>query len=220
MTLPTPNLAQDMIRVHKVITRSIDVGLIKGIQYVKTGFPDPQELTGYSIYTHCLAEILDSHHMAEDKIGFPALFHVLPAAPYAHLTAEHHQFEHLLGILRPAIENLSTETQAKLKIIVENLQKISLMWPPHYLIEEKHFTSEAVNAVMSLDEQKRVTEATSNYSQEHASPPYWVIPFMLFNLEKDDRELIAATLPPAVVEEQVPKVWKDQWAPMKPLLLD
>jgi hypothetical protein len=216
---PTPNLAQDLVRVHRVITRAIDVSLIKGINYHLNGFPGATALTGYSMYAHCLVEVLDSHHQAEDKIGFPALHKLLPNAPYARLTAEHHQVQHLLEILRPALEGLTNDAQGGLSTIVETLQKISLMWAPHYQAEEKNFSSEALNVVMSLDEQARVGLATSKYSQEHASPAYWVVPFMLYNLEKKDRGAIEATLPPEIVQELVPKAWKEQWAPMQPLLL-
>jgi hemerythrin-like domain-containing protein len=220
MSAPQPNLAQDLVRIHKVITRSIDVTMITGIQHTKNGFTSPEELTGYRRYTHCLVEVLDSHHQSEDHIGFPALHKVLPTAPYARLTAEHHQIEHLLGILRPAIEHLSTDSEGGLSTIVDTLQKIMLLWPSHYGMEEKNFTADALNAVMSLEEQKRISDANSKYSQDHSHPAEWVVPFVLFNLEKEDREVMIASMPPVIIQELVPKAWKEQWAPMQRLLLE
>lgn len=220
MIAPQPNLAQDLVRIHKVITRSIDVAMIKGIQFARNGFTSPEELVGYSRYTHCLVEVLDAHHQSEDHISFPALHKILPSAPYARLTAEHHQVEHLLGILRPAIDNLSTDVEGSLNTIVDTLQKVTMLWPSHYMTEEKNFSSEAINAAMSLDEQKRLGEITSKYSQDHSQPAEWVVPFVLFNLEKNDREIMLASMPPVIIQELVPKAWKEQWAPMQPLLLD
>lgn len=220
MTQPTPNMAQDLVRIHKVITRAIDVGLIKGKQYLNAGFTNTEELVGYSRYTHSLVEVLDSHHTGEDLIIFPKLHGVLPSAPYARLTAEHHQVERILAVIRPVLESLSEQSLDGLNTIVESLEKLSQLWSPHYQVEERTFSAEAINAVLSLDDQKRISAAASKHSQEHSGPAYWVIPFILYNLLGEDRSTMEAFLPPAIVEELVPKAWKEQWEPMKPLLLD
>jgi hypothetical protein len=46
------------------------------------------------------------------------------------------------------------------------------------------------------------------------------VPFVLYNLPAQERAIQARTMPSAVVEELVPVVWKEQWAPMQPFLLD
>jgi hypothetical protein len=43
---------------------------------------------------------------------------------------------------------------------------------------------------------------------------------MLYNLEGADRAHFMAVLPPEITQQLVPVVWKDEWAPMKPFLLD
>jgi len=220
MTQPAPNMASDLIRIHKVITRAIGVDLHKGIEYQQNGFKDPQELLGYSSYTHCLVQVLDSHHHGEDMIVFPELKKVLPSAPYARLTAEHLQVERLLDKISPAVEKLSSELQEGLQVIVDTLRKLSTLWPPHYQLEEKNFSAEVLNPLVSLEDQRRISETSSRYSQEHSEPPYWVVPFILYNLELEDRTHMAANFPPVIIEELVPKAWKEQWAPMKPLLLE
>jgi hemerythrin-like domain-containing protein len=220
MAQPVPNLAQDLIRIHKVITRAIDVDLIKGKQYIKNGFASSQEQAGYASYTHSFIEVLDAHHTSEDTIVFPELHHVLPSAPYAMLTAEHHQVERILSVMRPALSELSVDALVGLTTILDSLQKLSTLWAPHYQLEEKNFTAEAINAVFSPEDQLRLSDLISKNSQEHSGPPYWVIPFVLFNLDGEDRAAMAASIPPIVMEELLPNTWKDQWAPMKPLLLD
>jgi hypothetical protein len=43
---------------------------------------------------------------------------------------------------------------------------------------------------------------------------------MLCNLGPDDRALFAQVLPPGFLEQFVLGAWKEQWAPMRPFLLD
>jgi hemerythrin-like domain-containing protein len=216
----TPNLAADLIRIHKVITRGLNVCLVKGRDYLQLGFSQPQDLQGYSSYTHSLASVLDAHHTGEDSIAFPEFRNLIPSAPYAKLAYDHLQVERFLAPMPPAIAELSDDAHKGLLEIVENLRKISELWEPHIQLEERYFSEETLNAVMDLKDQRRISEAAGKYSQEHSNPPYWVVPFVLYNLERDERAKMAASFPPVIMDEMVPKVWADQWAPMKPLLLD
>jgi hypothetical protein len=217
----TPNLAQDLIRIHKVITRALNVDLTKGIEYLQIGFSSPQAQLGYTRYTHCLSSVLGSHHQGEDLIAFPAFRKVIPSAPYAQLLIDHHAIEVLLAVFPQAIRDLSSDAQHNgLRGILSALQKILVVWEPHIQLEEEYFSKEAFNAVFDMHEQVQISEATSKYSQEHSGPPYWAVPFILFNLDPDDRATMAANFSPAIMDEFILKVWKDQWAPMKPLLLD
>lgn len=221
MTPNTPNLAQNLVRIHKVITRALDVSLIHGKEYLESESIQSQELPGYSRYTHCLASVLGSHHQGEDLIAFPAFRKVLPFAPYEQLAIDHHGVEMLLASLPQAITGLSGDTpKIGLSVIVDTLTKITEIWAPHIQLEEQYFSKEALNAVFILEEQQQISEASSKHSQEHSGPPSWIIPFILFNLEHEDSEAMAAFYPPTMMDELIPKVWKDQWEPMKPFLLD
>ena len=93
----TPTLAKDLLRIHKVITRGLDMSLVKGKAYLQSGFSQPQALLGYSSYTHCLCSVLDSHHTSEDIIAFPEFRLVIPSAPYAQLAYDHNEIERLLS---------------------------------------------------------------------------------------------------------------------------
>jgi Hemerythrin HHE cation binding domain len=220
-TAPAPNLGQDLIRIHKVITRAIYTSLIKGREYRQSGFPQHQLLIGYSAYVHCLSEVLCSHHRGEDLIAFPAFIKVLPSAPYAQLFADHRAIDCQLRNIRQALTDLSSDTPEKgLVAIIDTVEKLSALWEPHILLEEHYFSKKAVNAAIDLDEQKRIGEAVAKHSQDHSGPPYWVIPFILYNLEPEERAIMAENFPPEIMNELIPVVWKDQWAPMKPLLLN
>ncbi len=216
----TPTAAADLIRIHKVITRGIIVGLAKGREYMQTGFTQPEASLGYSSYTHSLVSVLGAHHTGEDLISFPEFRKVIPSAPYARLTSDHQQIERLLAPLPPAIAALAYDSLKGLMQIVDAFRQISALWEPHIQLEESYFSEAAINAVMDLKDQRRISEAASKHSQEHSGPPYWVIPFILYNLEPDEREVMAAGFPQMVLDELVPKAWADQWTPMKPLLLN
>lgn len=221
MTSNSSNVAQDLVRIHKVITRSLDISLKKGQDYLGSGLPQEQELAGYSAYAHCLATVLSAHHMSEDLISFPAIRTVLPDAPYARLASDHHKIAMLLASIQPAIEGLTgVAPENSLWSVKDSLTKIYNIWGPHIYLEEQYFSSGALNSVLTPEEQLRISLATSKHSQEHSEPPYWVIPFLLFNLEGADRDVMASLLPKTLVEEMIPVAWKEKWEPMKPFLLE
>jgi hemerythrin-like domain-containing protein len=214
-------LAQNLIRIHKVITRALDIGLEKGNEYLESGFPPEKEFAGYSCYIQCLATVLSAHHISEDIITFPAFRTVLPNAPYARLGSDHHKISMLLASVAPAIKELAGESpETSLRSVIEFLTKIHNLWAPHIYLEEQYFSSDVLNSVMSPEDQLKISLAASKHSQVHSDPAYWVIPFLLYNLEKDDRQEMASLIPRELVEEMVPVVWKEKWEPMQPFLLE
>jgi hypothetical protein len=216
-----PSLAQDLLRIHKVLSRGLIVAVERGQGFIQSGFPDPGMRTGYALYIQGLAAVLDGHHLSEDEIAFPALRDKIPSVPYERLTRHHQEIVALLDSVKntlPVVEQGGD--QAGLGELVDGLRKISDIWRPHIQAEEWYFSPEALDAVMSPEEQGIVSAAMGKYSQEHAVPGYLALPFVLFNLEAGDRAVMAASLPTTVVEELIPKVWKEQWAPMKPFLLE
>jgi hypothetical protein len=216
-----PNPANDLVRIHKAISRGITVALTNGTRFNKDGFPDAGTQEGFVRYTQSLVIVLTAHHGSEDEIAFPALKLRLPTAPYERLSATHQNIATCLDMVRKAMGDMPGEsTEVGLGIVIEGLKKISSLWSPHIHMEERHFGEEAIGAVMTPEEQAQVSISMAKHSQEHAVPPYLALPFVLFNLPADDRASMAETLPKIVIEELIPKEWKDQWAPMKPFLLD
>jgi hypothetical protein len=216
-----PNLANDLVRIHKAISRGISVAMTNGTQFQKDGFPDAGIREGFARYLQSLVIVLTAHHLSEDEIAFPALKLRLPTAPFEQLTATHQNIATCLDIVRRGMGDMSGEsTEVGLGVVIEGLKKISSVWSPHIHMEERHFGEEAIAAVMTPEEQAQVSVSMAKHSQEHANPPYLALPFALFNLPADDRASMAETLPKIIMEELIPKEWKDQWAPMKPFLLD
>jgi hypothetical protein len=216
-----PVLAQDLLRIHRVITRGLNVSLSCGADFQQTGFPTTGTLKGYLLYTQSLAAVLGAHHLGEDEIAFPYLKEKIPAAPYERLARSHQEIIALLDSTRSALPALEERRdQADLASLVDLLQNISSIWRPHIQTEEWYFSEDALAAAMSPEEQGRLSAAFSQHGQEHAAPPSLALPFMLFNLEADDRAAMAASLPRMLVEELIPKAWQQDWAPMKPFLLE
>jgi hypothetical protein len=215
-----PNLAQDLVRIHKVITRGLNVGVTRGKEFLGDGFPSQELQRGFADYIQSLTSVLDAHHLGEDEVAFPALKEKLPSAPYGRLTSDHKKIEAVLNPIRASIPEVSgANPVGGLGEVVAGLRKILAIWPSHIGIEESSFGAKPIAEVMSVEEQGNVSALMAKHSQEHAGPPFLVLPFVLYNLDGADREAMAAGIPEPV-RELVGKEWKDQWGLMRPFLLD
>ena len=216
-----PDLAQDFILIHRVITRGLGVSINKGGEFIKTGFPTPELKRGFLDYIQTLAVVVKSHHTGEDDVVFPALKQKVTGAPYLQMALAHKEISSLLENLKKGFDQAADSNQPEnFAYLIDQLQKLSFTWTPHIRMEEFHFSKSALAAALSVEEQGRISGAWGKHSQEHAEPSPLALPFVLYNLAPADRAEMAAGMPVMVTEELIPKTWKDQWAPMKPFLLD
>ena len=86
-------LAGDFLRIHRAITRGLNVSVSKGSEYIQKGFPDPDLQQGFALYLQTLAAVLSAHHLGEDEVAFPALKLKLPDEPYEKLGSDHVEIE-------------------------------------------------------------------------------------------------------------------------------
>ena len=100
------------------------------------------------------------------------------------------------------------------------LSRMVEIWQPHIAKEETDFSPEVAAELMSPSEHIEMSQKSAAHSQEHAQPAPLAVPFLLYNLEGDDRAYFLTVMPHEVTQHLVPVVWKDEWAPMKPFLLD
>jgi hemerythrin-like domain-containing protein len=213
-------LAGDFLRIHKAITRGLNVCVSNGSDYIKKGFPDPELQQGFVLYLQILTTVLSAHHLGEDEVAFPALKLKLPDKPYEKLGSDHVEIEKKLVQIKNTLPGLaSADSQASLSLSVEILKGILSLWAPHIQIEETSFKAAAIVSAMTFDEQLQLSGKIGKYSQEHGGPPFFVLPFVLFNLEKEDRAVMASGMPKELVEVLLPGEWKIKWAPMQPFLL-
>jgi hemerythrin-like domain-containing protein len=216
-----PNLALDLQRIHRVISRGLEVSVQEGKIFATNGFPDSSTRRGFLDYVKSLVTILDAHHNSEDELAFPYFREILPHAPYQQLSADHKQMEKLLCDISANLEHLqNTEEREPLPSLVDLLKGLTILWNRHIAIEEEHFGEQALSPIIPPEEQGRLSGELARHSQAKAGPPFLIIPFILYNLDQAERAAVARNMPAELIETKVPGEWRELWAPMMPFLLD
>ena len=213
-------LADDLVRIHRAISRGFMVAADASHSFARNGFDDEELKLGFLNYVRAHVAILAAHHRAEDEVAFPRLRERLPEAPYDTLLAEHRHMEPFFEQMRLAIADIRIGKHVKesLEVLVYALNMNRELWRPHIYQEETHFNAEAVNAVFEADEQNEISQAMARCSQQNAKPDSLVIPFILYNLAPADRAGFSAHLQPVLLA-RMNEEWKGQWRTMKPFLL-
>lgn len=221
MQVDSSDFYGSFIRIHKVITRGLRVGLSRGLGFAEHGFPAGNVRQGYSDYAQCLVTVLTSHHLAEDGLIFPFLRVKHLSAPYGRLTANHVSMGKLVRLTSEILpEMASLPPSDGIGQVCEHLRRVSEIWKTHIEVEETAFTPETFAAALSSEDQDKLNAEMGKFSAEHNTPPELVLPFVLFNLTGVDRAEMAASLPARVVQEQILKAWRPGWEAMQPFLLD
>ncbi len=216
-----PNIGAELLVVHAAISRGMKVAEEHGRRFSRENYPDPATREGFINYVRTFVSVLHEHHLLEEELAFPRLRSKFPEAPYDLLLEQHKVIVGVLNEIRAALEGVAVDWQpdTSLNDLTNALGRIALLWHPHIQIEQEHFTVEQAAARLSADEQIEWSRLFTEYSQQHASPDYLVLPFMLYNLPPAERSIFARTLPPIVTEQLAPTVWREKWAPMAPFLL-
>lgn len=217
----TPNIAEDLLCIHAVITRGLNVSIEKGRLFAQGGYPDAPARKGYIAYVGSLVSVLHAHHLTESDLFFPYFRDKLPDAPFDLLITQHRDLEPLLQQAKVATDEVSGEAQAGAAMARLNslLGRIVEFWHPHIRIEEDHFSVERVATLIDAKEQETLAMAGVKHGQQHSGPAHLVVPFLLYNLPRDKRPVFARWMPPVVTRLLLPIVWKRKWAPMRPFLL-
>ena len=218
-----PNVGADMLRIHRVITRGLDVAGQRGEAFAQDGFPSTTIQEGFLTYLRALSGVLDAHHLGEDETAFPYLREKVPDAPYDKLMADHRQIEGILEHLGTAVGAVAGNAQPAdaLRALNGIVVRLAGLWHPHIGIEESIlYDPERVAALMDEEENVQLSQKMSESSQKHLHATEIEIPFVLYNLGPEDRAVMAKMLPPVVTQQLVPLVWRAKWAPMKPFLLE
>jgi hypothetical protein len=113
----------------------------------------------------------------------------------------------------------ASEAQS-LEDMCDVLSRLAGLWHPHIAEEEAAMSPEVAAKAVTIPESIELAQKAGALSQEHAQPAPLVIPFLFYNLAGEDRAFFMAAMPEQVTQQLVPVVWKDEWAPMKPFLLD
>jgi hypothetical protein len=211
-----------LVLIHNAISRGLGMGIQYAERFARKGYPDQSTGSGFALYLRTLAGVLHLHHSAEDEIGFPFLRESLPDLPFEALIHEHERMEVTLEKLGPLLDKLHGEAgeEATLQAAREALAELAEIWPGHIDAEEKGISVKRLEALVGAEALAGWLAEMGQHRTEGAPPDPVALPFILYNLPADERAMMASRMPPAVSQELVPGVWKEQWAPMKPFLLD
>jgi hypothetical protein len=214
--MQAPNFGADLQRIHRVITRGINVALDHSVMYAPDGYPNEEIKTGFRRYVQALISFMDAHHDGEDTLAWPALRLKFPDAPYATLTQEHLEIATTLAALELAREADDLEG------LSFHLRELKTQWHGHIAIEEVAFDPEETAAALDDQEQVEIAKMLSDHSLQHAQPVELVVPFTLYNLEPEEQEVLKDSVPAEQRDQLMQAIegpWKEQWEPMKPFLL-
>ena len=216
-----PNLGMDYIRFHKAMTRGIDVSLQNIDEFLTTGAIEILNREGFLKYVQSFSTVLHGHHLVENEKIFPYFKDKLPKVPYERLMSEHEIFVGGLQEINTGIDNLMSEKDEmnSLNLLKSGFSKIDQIWHPHIQIENTQLYGPIGSLNMDLDEMIIILKEAGDFFQEHTDPPFLVLPFVLYNLSPEDRELANKGFPEMVTKQLVPIDWKDKWISMEPFLL-
>lgn len=214
-------VAKDIIRIHLVITRAIEISIEKSQVFKNQGKVDENLRDGFINYLNSLLSLFHSHHLVEDDQIFPYFESHTLKAPYELMGNQHKDLLPLLDGLENCINNLSlnSSNQEFIENLLENLEQIQKVWIPHYQLEEEYLNDDNISNLISDQEQHKLCLEFSEYAAQHIKPDYLVIPFILYNLPLEQRKLMAEVFPPVVIEELIPNQWKQQWQSMSPFFI-
>jgi hypothetical protein len=189
--------------------------------FTTTGVPDGKMRPGFADYVRSLTSVLRAHHLAEDEVIFPLFRELMPGAPYEQLAEEHLRMIPVADEIRLKVDGAIgdsdyRESLERIDILMADLARI---WRAHIAVEEDHFASAKVDAVMSVEMQDLVLSRIGEANQKYSGPDYLVVPFTLFNLSQEDRASLAELMPQVEKQRAIPVTWKEKWQPMSPFLL-
>jgi hypothetical protein len=214
--MPESSLASDLVRIHKVFTRALRVAGEEGTRYLKNP-PSPELLHGFTLFVQMLFGGLHAHHESEESVAWPYMRACSVPAPYETLIDQHSRIAMLIDSSQSAFSG------GNLAAFHAHITQLRELWLAHFPLEEGAFGPAAWPGPMTQEQQAELTHRVAQHQEElmGANPDVGrlIVPFVLYNLEPEDRAIWAAEMPKQVINELVPGPWLPAWSPMKPFLL-
>jgi hypothetical protein len=216
-TDPMPNVGNDLLRIHKVITRALAVSL----QNIQDANPaEGRPLEGFATYIRALTILLHAHHDGEDELAFPFWRTHLPDGPFDALGEQHLQMIPYLEQIDRWLEVGPAGWQpGALSELRQALVDLQALWHTHTTLEEATVGPENSRQYLTPAENEQLSRQLAEHGLAHAQPSELVMPFVVYNLSSADRAEFVKVLPPVVTQQLIPIAWKAAWAPMTPFLL-
>ncbi len=147
-------LVKALLSIHSVITRGLGVAKSRSQLFAQHGLADVSLRSGFVSYVASFVSVTHAHHLTEDELIFPHFRGLIREAPYDLWAAQHQEISSLLDETKGAIGEAESNSQAvepfaRIGRIASGLADI---WHPHIADEESIFSSERVDATVTLDE--------------------------------------------------------------------
>ena len=203
------------------MTRGLTVSLKNINNYLQIGEIEKLNREGFLKYVQSFSSVLHGHHLVENEKIFPYFKDRLPEVPYERLISEHEIFKEGLEEINTGIGYLisNNDELESLRLLKSGFGKIDQIWQPHILIENTQLYGQIGILNIDLKEMMRIIKEAGEFFQEHTDPAFLVVPFVLYNLSPEDREIATKGFPEMVTKQLVPIDWKDKWIPMQPFFL-
>ena len=210
-----PNVGNDLVRIHKVVTRALEVALENS---QPAQLPEVQR-PGFSAYVRALTVLLHAHHLGEDELAFPFWKVRLPTGPFDELSQQHQQMVTYLERIEHWMAGPDAWQDNAVKALHAAMSELQELWGTHISLEEDTVGPEKSAEILSPSENAQLGQQLSEHGQAHAQPGELVMPFVVYNLNPADRAEFIKLLPPVVANQLIPFAWKPVWEPMSPFLL-
>jgi hemerythrin-like domain-containing protein len=210
------NVGNDLVRIHKVITRALQVAL----ENSQEADLNEKDREGFRSYLHAMTILLHAHHGSEDELAFPFWQIRMPTGPFDELFRQHREMVTYLEQIEQWLEAGSQAWQEEAIIeLHQSLSDLWALWETHITLEEATVGPENSLKYLSPAENEQLSKQLSEHGQAHSQPGELVMPFIVYNLPEQDRTEFVKLLPPVVVQQLIPNAWKSVWEPMIPFLL-
>lgn len=211
-----PNVGNDLVRIHKVITRALNVSLQNSLE---TNLVENYQ-QGFVIYVRTLTILLHSHHNGEDELAFPFWKTHLPAGPFDELSRQHvEMITYLERIERWMNAGPNAWQENILSELHQTLSDLRILWETHIALEEATIGPENSQKYLTPSDNEQLSKQLAEHGQAHSQPSELVMPFVIYNLLDTDRAEFVKLLPPVMIQQLIPITWKATWEPMIPFLL-
>ena len=211
------HLSKGLDLIHKVLSRPLNVGIGHLDKCLISNKVDIENHDGFKDYINSLVNVFFGHHHGEDEIMFPTFEEKIKDADFSELKKQHKELHPLAEQIKDKID-IDSPTIDNYREIRSLLQDTKDLWVKHR--EEEEQTVELdLEPVLSSKEQIELSDKLGKHGQSMSNPATLILPFLIYNLEGNDREEFTSDMPWILKKFIVPVIWKKKWQKMKPFLL-
>ena len=218
----TEELSKSLVRIHLLITRGIETAQSEIDEIREKGYTKPKTKEGFLKFLRSLTTVFHAHHLTEDEVVFPFFEQRKLDAPFDEWRMEHIKISSAVKSVSQLISDIENKNVPEEELLTKGhdlLNQLKDLWYPHFQSEEYYFQPSTIDLVTTREEIINIGKDIGKHSKELSQPGTVIIPFMLYNLELEDRKIFSKEFPWIINFIMVPGFWKSQWRSMEPYLL-